>query len=218
MNSDGSGARQITPPLSSPPLKGGEWGGVISYPAWNPNGKEIAYITQGKDRHEIWIYNLESSKVQRLITTHDSQMTAHNSQNYPFKEFLYRIGYNPGGDKITFESNVSGNVEIWTMRSDGTNLARLTNGDSPHWNPVWSPDGKMIAYTSDKLGDEAGLHNWRNYNIWIANPETQKEMLITGEEQIDLNPVWSTDGKKIVYVTNRSNDFKHFSLWVLYLK
>jgi len=104
------------------------------------------------------------------------------------------------------------------MRSDGTNLARLTNGDSPHWNPVWSPDGKMIAYTSDKLGDEAGLHNWRNYNIWIANPETQKEMLITGEEQIDLNPVWSPDGKKIVYVTNRSNDFKHFSLWVLYLK
>ena len=207
MKNDGSSARQITRNI---PIK--------SYPAWNPNGKEIAYIAQGKDGYEICIYNLESSKAQRLITTHDSQLTAHNPQNYPFKEFLYRIGYNPSGDKITFESNRSGNIEIWTMKSNGTNLARLTNGDSPHWNPIWSPDGKMIAYTTDKLGEEAGLHNWRNYNIWVANPETQKEMLITGEEQIDWNPVWSPDGKKIVYVTNRSGEFKHYSLWVLYLK
>ncbi len=204
MNSDGSGARQVTKNIP-----------IISYPAWHPGSNEIAFVARGEDGTEIWTYNLKS-EIQI------SKLKIQNSRNgpriYPFKEFLYRIGYNPGGDKITFESNVSGNVEIWTMRSDGTNLARLTNGDSPHWNPVWSPDGKMIAYTTDKLGDEAGLHNWRNYNIWIANPETQKEMLITGEEQIDLNPVWSPDGKKIVYVTNRSNDFKHFSLWVLYLK
>ena len=204
MNSDGSGARQVTKNIP-----------IISYPAWHPGSNEIAFVARGEDGTEILTYNLKS-EIQI------SKLKIQNSQNgpriYPFKEFLYRIGYNPGGDKITFESNVSGNVEIWTMRSDGTNLARLTNGDSPHWNPVWSPNGKMIAYTSDKLGDEAGLHNWRNYNIWIANPETQKEMLITGEEQIDLNPVWSPDGKKIVYVTNRSNDFKHFSLWVLYLK
>ncbi len=204
MNSDGSGARQVTKNIP-----------IISYPAWHPGSNEIAFVARGEDGTEIWTYNLKS-EIQI------SKLKIQNSQNgpriYPFKEFLYRIGYNPGGDKITFESNVSGNVEIWTMRSDGTNLARLTNGDSPHWNPVWSPDGKMIAYTTDKLGDEAGLHNWRNYNIWIANPETQKEMLITGEEQIDWNPVWSPDGKKIVYVTNRSNDFKHFSLWVLYLK
>ena len=131
---------------------------------------------------------------------------------------LYRIGYNPAGDKITFESNSSGNIEIWTMRADGTNLARITEGDSPHWNPIWSPDGKFIAYSTEKLGEEAGHHNWRNYNIWVANTETHEERIITGEEQTDWNPVWSPDGKKIAYVTNRADGFKHFGIWMLYLK
>jgi TolB protein len=210
MKSDGSGARQITEGIP-----------VLSYPAWHPDGKEIVFVTKGNDGHEIWTYNIHDSRLTThnlQLTIHDSRFTTHDSLNYPFTKFLYRIGYNPTGDKITFESNRSGNIEIWTMKSDGTNLARITNGDGPHWNPVWSPDGKRIAYTTDKLGEEAGLHNWRNYNIWVANPETQKEMLITGEEQIDWNPVWSPDGKKIVYVTNRSGDLKHFSLWVLYLK
>ncbi|MBI5748635.1 MAG: PD40 domain-containing protein, partial [Nitrospinae bacterium] len=219
MKSDGSGARQVTKDIP-----------VISYPAWNPNGKEIAFVAQGKDGTEIWTYarsgNGHYSRVRSLNASimgmgefsGESSSKLPLSINYPFIKFLYRIGYNPAGDKITFESNRSGNVEIWTMRSDGTNLARITNGDSPHWNPIWSPDGKMIAYTTDKLGEKAGHHNWRNYNIWVADPETHEEMLITGEEQIDWNPVWSPDGKKIVYVTNRSGDFKHFNLWVLYLK
>ncbi len=210
MKNNGEQPRQVTKDIP-----------IISYPAWNPNAKEIAFVAQGKDVPEIWTYNIHDSQLtthDSWLTTHGSRLMAHDSLNYPFKEFLYRIGYNPTGDKITFESNVSGNVEIWTMRSDGTNLASITKGDSPHWNPVWSPDGKRIAYTSQKLGDKAGLHNWRNYNIWVADPETHEEMVITGEEQIDWNPVWSPDGKKIVYVTNRSGDFKHFSLWVLYLK
>jgi len=43
-------------------------------------------------------------------------------------------------------------------------------------------------------------------------------MRINDEEQTDWNPVFSPDEKKIAYVTNRSGDFEHYNIWLLYLK
>jgi len=260
MNSDGSGAKQITPPLSSPPLKGGEWGGVISYPAWNPNGKEIAFAVKGDAGPEIQFVDLKTSAVKRVISIWDTEkpnpvmfpFTKDGGRDeftpqeivkmkklfpkakvgmggltpftkgetidvpYPLEEFLYRIDYNTTGDKIIFESNRTGNIDIWSVKRDGTELTRITKEDGPHLNPVFSPDNKKIAYARRKL--ELSSYNEVNYNIWIADAKTGEEVPINGEEQTDWNPVFSPDGKKIAYVTNRSGEFKHYNIWMLYLK
>jgi len=76
---------------------------------------------------------------------------------------------------------------------------------------------ERIAY-SKKAGKQFAPIYWTDYNIWIVDVETGEEMMINGEEQIDWFPSWSPDGKKIAYVTNRSGDFKHFNIWMLYLK
>ncbi len=135
---------------------------------------------------------------------------------YPLEEFLYRIDYNATGDKIIFESNRTGNIDIWSVKRDGTELTRVTKEDGPHLNPVFSPDNKRIAYARRKL--DLSSYNEVNYNIWIADAQTGEEMPINGEEQTDWNPVFSPDGKKIAYVTNRSGEFKHYNIWMLYLK
>jgi Tol biopolymer transport system component len=135
---------------------------------------------------------------------------------YPLKEFLYRVDYSSDGDRIIFESNKTGNIDIWSVKRDGTGLTRITKKDGPHLNPVFSPDNKKIAYARRKL--DLSSYNEVNYNIWIADADTGEEMPINGEEQTDWNPVWSPDGKKIAYVTNRSGEFKHYNIWMLYLK
>src|SRR3989338_7544949 len=135
---------------------------------------------------------------------------------YPLKDFLYRVDYNAAGDKIIFESNRTGNIDIWSVNKDGTELTRITKEDGPHLNPVFSPDNKKIAYARRKL--DLSSYNEVNYNIWIADAETGEEMPINGEEQTDWNPAFSPDGKKIAYVTNRSGEFKHYNIWMLYLK
>ncbi len=233
MKSDGSHAKQLMKDIS-----------VLSYPSWNPAGKELVFVAEGERGAEIWMYNIAQGSKKRIlvdtgfliIDSKKNQAAANRmqqpgsgnyqqnpcggKQHFPFKEFLYRVDFNEDGSKITFESKSNGSINIWVMDRNGSNRSQITSGERPHWNPVFSPGGKMIAYSTDKLVEPSGPPFWptNNYNIWIADPESKKELAITGEEQTDWNPVWSPNGKQIAYVTNRSGEFENFSIWMLYLK
>jgi len=52
-----------------------------------------------------------------------------------------------GGGRIAFISNRYGQPDLFTIRSDGTELSRLTQSSADEWGPSWSPDGTRLAYT-----------------------------------------------------------------------
>ncbi len=233
MKSDGSVARQVAGDIP-----------VLSYPAWNPNGKEIVFMSEGNGyAPEIWGYSIVDSSLKKITSISDASLLGSrlnkktkidliadhgyaNASNpliigaggiYPYDKFLYRINYSPRGDRIIFELDRDGSVGIWNVNSDGNSLVRVLTDDLLHWTPIFSPDGRKIAY-SKKADKQFAPIYWTDYNIWITDTESGEEMRINGEEQIDWFPSWSPDGKKIAYVTNRSGDFKHFNIWMLYLK
>ncbi|OGV97527.1 MAG: hypothetical protein A2W53_04030 [Nitrospinae bacterium RIFCSPHIGHO2_02_39_11] len=258
MKSDGSGARQVTEGIK-----------VISYPAWNPDGKEIAFAIKGDAGPEINMIDLKTyavsylpikegikgksfwdtekpnpvmfpfameagreefnpQKIAKMIKLVQEgkvgrEKLVHFSKifeiPYPLEEFFYKIDYNATGDRLIFESNQTGNINIWSVNRDGTGLTHITKGDSIYLNPVFSPDNKKIAYARKVFGRlELGFNNRESYDIWIADTVTGEEISINDEEHTDWNPVFSPDGKKIAYVTNRSGEFEHYNIWMLYLK
>jgi TolB protein len=87
---------------------------------------------------------------------------------------------------IVFSSNRSGPWHIWTVRPDGGDLKELTAGpaDSSDVDPVWSPDGRSILFSSTR-GNKAGV--WR-----MAADGSKPERLCDGDQA-----EWSPDGKRI---------------------
>ena len=58
----------------------------------------------------------------------------------------------PDGRYIAFETDVTGDLEIFVIRPDGTGLRNVTNHPGRDTSASWSPDGKKLAFVSDRGG------------------------------------------------------------------
>lgn len=84
--------------------------------------------------------------------------------------------------------------QIWLIRSDGLNEAKLTkNGGN---EPAWSPDGNSLAFTSHRTGKD---EIWIAHNALSNRPEILRATLNGG-----YSPTWSHNGMDIAFVSDRS--------------
>ncbi len=91
-------------------------------------------------------------------------------------------------DRIAFCSNRDGNFEIYVMNADGSAPLRLTNDPAEDTSPVWSPDGRRIAF---ERRDERHC----NESIWVMDEDGGNlARLATG-----WDPAWSPDGSRIAW-------------------
>ena len=67
---------------------------------------------------------------------------------------VFACGGSSGPAQIAFQSARDGDFEIFVMDADGTNVRQLTTNDVWDGDPVWSPDGKQIAFKSSRYGDD----------------------------------------------------------------
>jgi Tol biopolymer transport system component len=81
--------------------------------------------------------------------------------------------------------------EIHTIRADGTGLRRLTSNRFGDYAPAWAPDGRRIAFSSDRHGNE---------EIYVMDADGRNVKRLTRHPANDLSPVWSPDGRRIAFV------------------
>jgi serine/threonine protein kinase len=73
-------------------------------------------------------------------------------------------------------------------------LTRMTFDEGLQAEPTWSPDGRLIAYSSNRQG---------NFDIWVQSGTEGNPLRVTSSAAHDWQPDWSPDGSRIVYRSER---------------
>jgi TolB protein len=135
----------------------------------------------------------------------------------------------PDGRTIVFTSLRDGDLEIYTMQVDGSNLRRLTRTLGYDGGPFFSPDGKQIVYrawhpatardSSDYL-DLLGRNLVRpgRMEIWIMDSDGSNKRQVTRLGGANFAPFFHPDGRRILFASNHPNPrSRNFDLYLVNL-
>jgi len=173
MNADGSGQKRLTSPLLGECDGRARWDSGL---AWSPDGRAIAFTRRfcGLRYSDIYVMNADGSE-QRRLTRHTAR-----SNDPP------ELAWSPLGNEIAFVSRRDGNLEIYVMNADGSEQRRLTRNTVRESNPVWSPDGRRIAFES-------------NWQVYVMNADGSGQRRLTRNGARNFAPAWSPDGQRIAF-------------------
>jgi Tol biopolymer transport system component/predicted Ser/Thr protein kinase len=137
----------------------------------------------------IWRLDIRTGERKPLIT---SSSSVWGINIYP--------QFSPDGRKIAFDSDRSGDREVWTCDADGANCQQLTAFGGPiGGHPRWSPDSRWIALDSRASG---------NPEIYAMAADGGAPRRLTDTKFNNMVPSWSHDGRWIYFSSDRSGRYE----------
>lgn len=149
------------------------------------------------------IYNLS------LDTGHSAQLTTGNDRN------LQPV-WSPDGDRVAFISDRDGNLELYLMNANGSELTRLTDSAGNEGHPTWSPDGTVIVFERTQEAPATG----KTSHLFAVSLENGSVRQLTNSPDNDYHPSWSPDGRYIAFnrdVLHREGDLRSYEPYIYLL-
>jgi dipeptidyl aminopeptidase/acylaminoacyl peptidase len=147
-------------------------------------------------RTHVWLVDVDDPSTPRQLTS---------GQHYD-----HALTWNPRGDEIAFLSNhetdpdAVNNSDIFAVSAGDGRVRRLTETRGCEYEPAWSPDGKLIAYTATTRDVTTIDSVAEDTHVWVieAAGGARGRELTAAQDRRARNPRWTPDGRRIFFLAN----------------
>ncbi len=173
-------------------ITNGQWDDI--HPALSPDGQQLAFSSNRAGSWDLYSFDLETANLRQITE---------------FPGYKGAPSWSPDGQFIAYEGIVDDNLEIFIIRSDGSqDPIQLTDDPASDHSPAWSPGGHQIAFVSTRSGES---------EIWISNLQQADERFVNISNRPyspDHHPTWSDDGTQLAWASVE-NGLHHLITWAI---
>jgi TolB protein len=160
-------------------------------PAWSPDGSQLMFTRHEGSTIFVYVLDVTTGTERRLTERMDPE---------------YDAVFSPDGKQVLLSldrvSPNQGDIEVHRMTLDDRELHSVAvtadNLSHEEWG-CWSPDGKRVAFTSTRHG---------NQELYAADADGENVVRLTSDPALDAHPCWSPDGETIAFATDRWGDLE----------
>lgn len=160
---------------------------------WSPDGRHLALTAKSRGRDVLYVIDADRGRVRRRI-------------ELPCDALAFPA-WSPVSDSLVVVGVQDGRSDLWLVRMSGGEAVRLTDDTWDEREPVWTPDGSAVTFSSDRLAPvvlhparhEKGFGRYGLYQLEVATGRIRLLLDTSGE---DRAPAWGPDGRRLAFVTD----------------
>jgi dipeptidyl aminopeptidase/acylaminoacyl peptidase len=191
--------------------------------SWSPDSRRIAYISATPDTTETSARRSDDPRVIDRIQYKSRTAFSDNKRTHVWVVDVERpeprqltsgafydhaVSFSPRGDEILFLSNhepdpdANNNSDIFAVDVGGQ-VRQITDTKGCEYDPTWSPDGKMIAYTATKREITTIDSVAEDTHLWVipASGGAGRELGVDQDRRV-RSPRWSHDGRSLYFLAS----------------
>jgi WD40 repeat protein len=175
--------------------------------SWSPDGRQIALAVKSRHTEAVAVVDVADGEVRHYRT--------------PEVDQIFSVAWNPRGHSIAFAASRNGQSDIFLLDLGDGDITNLTNDAFSDHEPAWRPDGRAIAFHSDRgshtvLGKH-GLksvsmfeHDFSRYDVYLmtvddaGRPEPELLRVTSGRTWDNTSARFGGDPRRLLFVSDRN--------------